>query len=241
MDDVVKISVIEGENLNVVLVWLLIVCWFGVDIGVLVLVDWYVEGVVDMVFDVMIYLVVLVIEVWLFGWYVVLFLIGYLGLLWIMVGGWCLDVSGLMQVVFGLIGWQCVYFEVLLVVWLMYEIGCFFVWFNVLLVELLLIWVGFVYLWFVMFYLFDDGNGCIVCVFGDLVLVCVDWSLQCFYSLFVQIQCECNVYYDVLECIQCGLFDVIEWFVWFLNMLGWVIDYVYMMFDVVLIKVCFWQ
>lgn len=82
-----------------------------------------------------------------------------------------------MQVVFGLYGREKVYYEVLNFDQFDGEMVVFFDWFeNVVVIDLVLK-VVIVYFWFVIIYLFDDGNGCIVCVIVDMVLVWFENSL----------------------------------------------------------------
>lgn len=88
IEEVIKFSDIEGEVFDCEQVCLLFVCWFGLDVVGFKVFDWNVEGVVEMMFDVMQNYVVLFIVECLFGWYVVLFLIGCSGMSCIVVGVW---------------------------------------------------------------------------------------------------------------------------------------------------------
>jgi Fic family protein len=79
-------------------------------------------------------------------------------------------------------------------------------------------------LWFVTLHPFDDGNGRIARVIGDLLLSRADGSSQRFYSLSAQIQCERKAYYEILETTQKQSMDVTQWLNWFLNTLDTAIN-----------------
>lgn len=104
-----------------------------------------------------------------------------------------------MQVVFGCIDWFVVYFEVLLCDGLESCMVEFVGWFNVSCYDVsfdLLLCVVIVYFWFIILYLFDDGNGCFVCVLIDLVLVQGELQSICFYVMLVVIFVDCKGYYQ---------------------------------------------
>jgi len=199
-DDVVKISEIEGEQLNAEPVRSSIARRLGVDIGAQAPADHHVDGVVEMALDATANCYAPVTQERLFRWHAALFPGGYPGLARIKVGGWRDDASGPTQVVSGAVGRQRAHFEVPLLK------------------------AGPGHLWFITLHPFDDGNGRIARATGDLLLARADGDPQRFYSLSAQIQRERTAYYDILERTQKGAMDVTEWLAWFLAILHRAID-----------------
>ena len=240
-DDVVKTSEIEGEQLDVASVRSSIARRLGVDIGALAPVDRHVEGVVEMVLDATANCTAPVTRDRLFGWHAALFPAGYAGRTRINVGRWRDDADGPMQVVSGPLGRQRIHFEAPPADRLESEVGRFLAWANGASSEPPLIKAGLAHLWFVTLHPFDDGNGRIARVAGDLFLSRADGSPQRFYSLSAQIQRERKVYYDVLERTQRQSMDVTDWLAWFLEALHRAIDQSQRTLDTVLAKAHFWQ
>lgn len=240
-EEVVKTSEIEGETLNVASVRSSIARRLGVDIGALVPVDRYVEGVVEMVIDATAHHQTAVTQERLFGWHAALFPTGYSGLSQIHVGAWRNDANGPMQVVSGPVGRQHVHFEAPPADCLALETSRFLNWLNGESGEPPLIRAGLGHLWFVTLHPFDDGNGRIARAIGDLLLARADQSPQRFYSLSAQIQRERKAYYDILEQTQKQSLDVTEWLLWFLNALHRAVDQAQHTLDAVLVKARFWQ
>ncbi len=240
-EDVVKTSEIEGETLNVESVRSSIARRLGVDIGALAPVDRHVEGVVEMVLDATGNAASPVIQERLFSWHSALFPTGYSGMTKISVGAWRDDANGPMQVVSGSISRQRVHYQAPPANQLAAETRKFIDWVNTPSDEPPLLRAGLGHLWFVTLHPFDDGNGRVARVIGDLLLARADGSPQRFYSLSAQIQRERKAYYDILEKTQKRSLDVTEWLLWFLETLHRAVDQAQLTLDTVLAKAKFWQ
>lgn len=180
-------SEIEGENLSAELIRSSIARRLGVDVGVLAPSDRNMEGLVEMVLDSTANCKAPVTQERLFGWHAALFPTGYSGLSKIKVGDWRDDGSGPMQVVSGRTHRQVVRFQAPPADALAAEMDQFLAWLNDSTAETPLIKAGLANLWFVTLHPFDDGNGRVARVIGDLMLARADGSAQRFYSLSVGI------------------------------------------------------
>lgn len=240
-DDVVNTSEIEGEYLNVASVRSSIARRLGVDIGALAPVDRHVEGVVEMVLDATANCRQPVTDERLFGWHAALFPTGYSGMTRIRVAAWRDDATGPMQVISGPMGRQKLHFEAPPAECLPLEMARFLDWLNAESDVPPLLKAGLGHLWFVTLHPFDDGNGRIARVVGDLLLARGDGSPQRFYSLSAQIQRDRKSYYDILERTQKGDMDVTAWLAWFLQSLQRALDQAHQTLDAVLTKARFWQ
>jgi Fic family protein len=241
VDEVVKTSAIEGEQLQPASVRSSLARRLGVDIGALRPVDRQVEGVVEMVLDATLDCHAPITSQRLFGWHAALFPSGFSGLTKIKVGAWRDDATGPMQVVSGALGRQKVHFEAPPAAQLALEMERFIVWANRASGEPPLIKAGLAHLWLVTLHPFDDGNGRIARAVGDLFLARADGSSQRFYSLSAQIQRDRKAYYDILERTQKQTMDVTEWLIWFLSSLHHAVDDAQHMLLSVLSKNQFWQ
>jgi Fic family protein len=154
---------------------------------------------------------------------------------------WRDDASGPMQVISGRIGRERVHFEAQPTQRLPAEMSRFLDWLNGPPSEPALIRAGLGHLWFVTLHPFDDGNGRIAHVIGDLLLARADGSPQRFYSLSAQIQRERQAYYEMLERTQKGTMDVTEWLLWFLAALKRALEQAQLTLDAVLGKARHWQ
>ena len=76
-----------------------------------------------------------------------------------------------------------------------------------------------VHLWFVSIHPFEDGNGRLARILGDIWLARGDKSQFRFYNISSEINRDKNHYYDVLERTQHGDSDITEWLVWYLRTL----------------------
>jgi Fic family protein len=100
---------------------------------------------------------------------------------------------------------------------------------------------GLVHLLFVTIHPFDDGNGRIARVVGDMMLARAEGSAQRFYSLSAQIQRERRDYYELLERTQKVTLDVTLWLDWFLGCLLRSVETAHITITAVLNKARFWQ
>ncbi len=76
-----------------------------------------------------------------------------------------------------------------------------------------------VHLWFVSIHPFEDGNGRLARILGDMYLARGDNSRFRFYNISSEINRDKNHYYDILERVQHGDGDITEWVVWYLHTL----------------------
>ncbi len=240
-DDVLKTSEIEGERLDAESVRSSIARRLGVDIGALAPVDRHVEGVVELVLDATARCEDALTMDRLFAWHAALFPTGYSGLSTIHVGAFRDDASGPMQVASGPVGRQRVHFEAPPADRLAAEVGRFVAWANAGTGDHPILKAGLGHLWFVTLHPFDDGNGRIARVIGDLLLARADGSPQRFYSLSAQIQRQRRDYYEILERTQKGSLDVTPWLKWFLDNLARAVNAAQQTLDAVLVKARFWQ
>ncbi|VWX58970.1 conserved hypothetical protein [Burkholderiales bacterium 8X] len=240
-DDVVKTSAIEGERLDANAVRSSIARRLGIDIGALALADRHVDGVVEMVLDATTASVAPLTAQRLFGWHAALFPTGYSGMSVIRTGAWRDDASGPMQVVSGPIGRRKVHFEAPPAAILEEEMPRFLGWFEGATDDDPVVHAGLAHLWFVTLHPFDDGNGRIARVVGDMALARAEGSAQRFYSLSAQIQRERNDYYEMLERTQKGTMDVTPWLAWFAGCLLRAVEGAELLLSEVLTRHRFWQ
>jgi Fic family protein len=76
-----------------------------------------------------------------------------------------------------------------------------------------------VHLWFVSIHPFEDGNGRLARILGDMYLARGDNSRFRFYNISSEINRDKNHYYDILERVQHGDGDITEWVVCYLHTL----------------------
>jgi len=240
-EDVVQTSAIEGEMLDVASVRSSVARRLGVEAGALAPADRRVEGMVEMALDA-------TGDAWspvtlprLFGWHAALFPTGRSGMHSIRVGAWRDDVAGPMQVVSGPLGRQRTHFEAPPASRLPQEMARFLAWLDGPPAEPGLIRAGLGHLWFVTLHPFDDGNGRIARIIGDLLIARADGSPQRFYSMSAQIRRERKAYYEILERTQKGTLDVTGWLAWFLDALRQAAEQAHRTVDQVLAKARFWQ
>lgn len=97
------------------------------------------------------------------------------------------------------------------------------------------------HLWFVSIHPFEDGNGRLARILGDMFLARGDKSRFRFYNISSEINCDKNHYYNVLERIQHGDGDITEWLVWYLKTLLAAIQNANTTVNTVLNKNFFWM
>ena len=73
--------------------------------------------------------------------------------------------------------------------------------------------------WFVSIHPFEDGNGRLARILGDMFLARGDKSPFRFYNISSEINRDKKHYYEILERTQRGDGDLTEWLVWYLRML----------------------
>lgn len=241
VEDVLRTSEIEGEKLDFASVRSSVARRLGLPEAVSAVADRKVEGVVEMMLDVMHnHTKPLTIER-LFGWHASLFPTGYSGLRRTTVGGWRTDSEGPMQVVSGPEGRRSVHYEAPPAPRVPGEMERFIAWFNEPPDMDGLLRSGVAHLWFVTIHPFDDGNGRIARAIADLAVAQMEGTGQRFYSVSAQIQCERARYYEVLETTQKGKLDITEWLAWFVECFGRAIDTAEEQSGAVLRKAEFWR
>lgn len=219
-NDVVKSSAIEGENLNPDEVRSSIARRLGIDIAGLIPSSRDVEGIVEILLDATQNFSRPLTKDRLFNWHAALFPTGRSGIHKITVGGWRrIDVDP-MQVVSGPIGKEKIHFEAPSANHLEKEMKSFFTWFEGKNNIDPVIKAGIAHLWFVTIHPFEDGNGRIARVIGDMALARADGIQERFYSLSSQIEIERKHYYNQLEKQQRSTPDITSWLSWFLDCLG---------------------
>lgn len=220
IDDVVKSSAIEGENLDPEEVRSSIARRLGMDVAGLVPAGRDVEGIVEMMLDATQQFSKPLTKNRLFDWHGALFPTGRSGMRRIAVGGWRTMDAGPMQVVSGPIGKQKVHFEAPGADRLEKEMQAFLKWFGNGDDIDPVIKAGIAHLWFVTIHPFEDGNGRIARAIGDMALARAEGAPERFYSLSSQIEAERERYYDQLEKQQRSAPDITDWLSWFLDCLG---------------------
>jgi Fic family protein len=239
--DVIKSTLIEGENLDPDQVRSSIARRLGMDVAGLVDSDRTVEGVVDMMLDATQNYSKSLNRQRLFGWHSALFQSGRSGMYKITVGGWRKDETGPMQVVSGPMGKERVHFTAPPATTLDAEMNRFLDWFNRQDHLEPVIKSGLAHLWFITIHPFDDGNGRIARTIGDMLLARADQTNQRFYSVSSHIEQKKNEYYTILEQSQKGSLDVTNWLQWYLECLMEALIQTETSLAKVLAKARFWE
>lgn len=98
-----------------------------------------------------------------------------------------------------------------------------------------------VHLWFVSVHPFEDGNGRLARILGDMYLARGDKSKLRFYNISSEINRDKHHYYNILERTQRGNGDITEWLVWYLQALLKSIEEAGVIINTVLNKSFFWM
>ncbi|CAN5638991.1 Fic family protein [soil metagenome] len=240
VQDVLKSSEIEGENLDAAQVRSSIARRLGIDVAGLPEADRYVDGVVEMTLDATQRFDAPLDAERIFGWHAALFPTGRSGMFKIVVGAWRDDANGPMQVVSGPMGKEKVHFEAPAAGRLEAEMDRFLHWFETASIDPVLR-AAIAHLWFVTIHPLDDGNGRVGRAIMDMALARADGRPQRFYSMSAQIRKERNGYYDILEKTQKGAMDVTPWVQWFLGCLDKALISAEGVLDTVRAKQAFWD
>jgi len=217
--DVLKSSEIEGEKLDPSQVRSSIARRLGMDLGGALPADRHTEGVVEMMLDATQNFAQPLSCERLFAWHAAMFPTGRSGMHRIVVGAWCEDSKGPMQVVSGPIGREKLHFQAPSADRLAGEMRDFIDWANREDGVDMVLRAAVAHLWFVTIHPLDDGNGRIARAIADWALARSENSSQRFYSMSAQIRLERNAYYEILEHTQKGRLDITEWMAWFLDCL----------------------
>lgn len=95
--------------------------------------------------------------------------------------------------------------------------------------------------WFVSIHPFEDGNGRLARILGDIFLARGDKSHFRFYNISSEINRDKNHYYDILERTQHGDGDITEWLVWYMKTLLAAIHEANATVNTILNKSFFWM
>lgn len=240
VQDVVKSSEIEGENLDAEQVRSSIARRLGMDYAGLPTPARAVDGVVEMMLDATQRHDAPLDDERIFGWHSALFPTGRSGMFKIVVGAWRNDRTGPMQVVSGSPGKEKVHFEAPSADRVPDEMARFFQWFEAESIDPL-VKAAVAHLWFVTIHPMDDGNGRIGRAIVDMALARADQDSQRFYSMSAQIHKDKKEYYQVLERIQKASLDVTDWIIWFLGRLSAAIESAEVVLQIVHRKQVFWD
>lgn len=241
VEDIIKTSAIEGEQIDPVSVRSSLARRLGLPDAGLTTPDRKIDGLVEMVLDATRNHAIPLTAERLFGWHAALFPTGYSGLHRIDVGSWRSDRDGPMQVVSGPLDRPRVHYQAPPADRLAPEMDRFLAWFNAQPSLDGLLRSGIAHLWFVTLHPFDDGNGRMARTIADQVLAQVEGTGHRFYSMSSQIQRERNAYYAILERTQKGDLDITGWLLWFIGCFCRAIDHAETMSAEVLRKAGFWR
>ena len=95
--------------------------------------------------------------------------------------------------------------------------------------------------WFVSIHPFEDGNGRLSRILGDVLLARGDNSALRFYNMSSEINRDKKHYYDILERTQNGDGDITEWLAWYLQTLKTTLEDSNRIVSRTLNKSMFWQ
>ena len=241
VQDVVKSSEIEGEQLDAAQVRSSIARKLGMDYAGLPEPDRKTDGVVAMMLDATQRFDAPLNEERVFGWHAALFPTGYSGLIKIAVARWRDDSHGPMQVVSGPIGKEVVHYEAPAASRVPQEMRLLLEWFKSDQQLDPVLKAAIAHIWFVSVHPLDDGNGRIGRAIMDMALARGDGSSQRFYSMSAQICAERKSYYDVLERAQKRSMDVTEWMDWFLGRMDQALESAEVVLTIVREKQAFWD
>lgn len=239
-EDIIKSSAIEGERFNLEDVRSSVARRLGLEKGGLLPIKPKVEGMVDIMLDATSHPKAPLSKERLCRWHLTLFSQGTNPVHRITVGTWRDDALGPMQVVSGPMGHEKVHYEAPSAIKLEDAIDAFLAWFNAPQTIDPILKAGIAHFWFVTIHPFDDGNGRIARIIGDMALMHADGLSQRFYSLSSQIERERKHYYRTLERQQRGDLDITHWLSWFLDCLDRAIQNAETTVDQALFRSQFW-
>lgn len=221
-EEITQSADIEGEVLSAPQVRSSLARRLGLDIAGLPEPSRDVDGYVEIMLDATEHFDKPLTQERLLSWHAALFPTGYSGLTRIHVANWRTDEDGPMQVISGPIGKETVHFEAPEAHRIPKEIEKFLEWFNTVQQDLdPVLKAGIAHLWFVTLHPFDDGNGRIARVIGEMALARSEKCSKRFYSLSKQVRQDRQTYYTILEDTQkSDELDITNWLEWFLRCLN---------------------
>lgn len=121
------------------------------------------------------------------------------------------------------------------------EMDKFISWFNSEQSVSFVIRSAIAHFWFVCIHPFEDGNGRLARIIGDMMLARGDKSKMRFYNISSEINRDKSHYYEILEQTQRGDGDITQWIEWYLKTLLAAIKEAEHSVSSVLNKNAFWQ
>ena len=236
--DVVYSSEIEGIRLNADEVRSSIARRLGLENIKLTAPSHYVDAVVAVMLDAMEHYDLLLTKEKLCAWQSAFFPTGFSEGLQIEVGQYRTHEE---QVVSGYLGRERIHYIAPSPERVEKEMELFIEWFNAEKSISPVVRSAIVHLWFVSIHPFDDGNGRLARILGDMFLARGDKSRFRFYNISSEINRDKNRYYNILERTQRGDGDITEWLVWYLKTLLAAIQEANTILTAVLNKSFFWM
>lgn len=121
------------------------------------------------------------------------------------------------------------------------EMSAFLRWFNTDKPLSPIIRSAIAHLWFVSIHPFEDGNGRLARILGDMYLARGDKSRFRFYNMSSEINRDKKHYYEVLEHTQRGDGNITEWLEWYLRTLHASVEEANLRVSTTLNKSIFWM
>jgi Fic family protein len=239
VEEAVRTAEIEGQKLNRDAVRSSVALRLGLPKGIGPH-DRNIDGLVDVLLDVVrFYDQPLTLER-LNGWHAALFPTGYSGLRKIRVGKLRGEES--MQIVSGPIGKEKVIFKALPKERLNEEIRLFLKWWNSSLGRTDgILRAAAAHLRFVTIHPYEDGNGRLARALTDMALAQEEKLKVRFYSVSSEIMRSRDKYYKILEDVQRCRIDVSEWYLWFIKCISAAIKHSQDIIANVFMRVDFWN
>lgn len=236
--DVVESSEIEGVRLNDAEVRSSIARRLGIEGGEYVRSSHYVDGVVAVMLEAMEHYDAPLTRERLCGWQSAFFPTGYSEGLKIEVGAYRTHDE---HIVSGSFGRERIHYIAPSPDRIEGEMERFVTWFNSDVAVSSVVRSAIAHLWFVSIHPFEDGNGRLARILGDMMLARGDRSRLRFYNISSAVNRDKRHYYDLLERTQRGDGDITDWLVWYLQMLLEAIGEADRMVSTILNKSIFWM
>lgn len=214
--DLLHSSEIEGIRLNADEVRSSIARRLGIDSRNSVPSSHYVDGVVAVMLDATEHYDRMLDKDRLYGWQAAFFPTGFSGATPIEVGKYRTHDE---HIVSGFLGRERVHYVAPSPDRVEAEMQKFIDWFNSEQPVFPVIRSAIAHLWFVSIHPFEDGNGRLARILGDVYLSRGDRSRLRFYNISSEINRDKKHYYEVLERTQHGDGDITEWLTWYMDTL----------------------
>ena len=215
--DVVQSSEIEGIHLNTDEVRSSIARRLGIESMIQSnTTSHYIDGVVNVMLDAMEHYGAVLTKEKLCAWQSSFFPTGYSGGVKIEVGKYRTHEE---HIVSGYLGRERVHYVAPSPQRVEEEMSQFLTWFNDAPTQPSVICSAIAHLWFVSIHPFEDGNGRLARILGDMMLARGNQSHFKFFNISTAINHDKRHYYSVLESVQHGNGDITEWLEWYIKTL----------------------